>query len=126
MKGKASALEKRTGASKCSSSSSTSRRLLCGCGEEVCLLRSHSVKNPGRKRSPATIFVGQMMKRQRRAVRWMRQKHHSQKKLMSGKKSYEAIEKAKGREVEGEGGYLHGHLVNCYDNCSLCHCWVEL
>ncbi|KAJ1419528.1 Zinc finger, GRF-type [Sesbania bispinosa] len=48
MKGKASASEKRTGSSKCSSSSSTSRRLLCGCGEEVCLLRSNSDKNPGR------------------------------------------------------------------------------
>ncbi|KAJ1384878.1 hypothetical protein SESBI_42141 [Sesbania bispinosa] len=34
MKGKASVSEKRTGASKCSSSSSTSRRLLCGCDEE--------------------------------------------------------------------------------------------
>ncbi|KAJ1434263.1 hypothetical protein SESBI_05612 [Sesbania bispinosa] len=34
MKGKASASETRTGASKCSSSSSTSWRLLCGCGEE--------------------------------------------------------------------------------------------
>ncbi|KAJ1429207.1 hypothetical protein SESBI_08563 [Sesbania bispinosa] len=83
MKGKASASEKRTGALKCSSSSSTSRRLLCGCGEEVCLLRSNSDKNPGRKRCPATIFVGRIMKRQRRAVRWMRQKHQSKEKLMS-------------------------------------------
>ncbi|KAJ1426837.1 hypothetical protein SESBI_10091 [Sesbania bispinosa] len=51
MKGKASASDKRNGTSKCSSSSSTSRRLLCSCGEEVCLLRSHSIKNLGRFRN---------------------------------------------------------------------------
>ncbi|KAJ1395131.1 hypothetical protein SESBI_33658 [Sesbania bispinosa] len=95
MKGKASASEKRIGASKCSSSSSTSRRLLYGCGEEVCLLRSRSIKNPrwflwrcrnwDVKRDPATIFVGRMMKRQKSSS-LDEQKHHSQKKADEWKK----------------------------------------
>ncbi|KAJ1421162.1 Zinc finger, GRF-type [Sesbania bispinosa] len=50
MKGKGidNVREKRSTSCKSSSSSSTARRMLCSCGEEVTLLKSKSAKNPGR------------------------------------------------------------------------------
>ncbi|KAJ1399763.1 Zinc finger, GRF-type [Sesbania bispinosa] len=48
MKTKSYGAEKRSAACKSSSSSSTVRRIYCGCGQEVILFRSNSAKNPGR------------------------------------------------------------------------------
>ncbi|KAJ1377464.1 Zinc finger, GRF-type [Sesbania bispinosa] len=48
MKTKSYGVDKRSATCKSSSSSSTARRSYCACGEEVTLLKSNSVRNPGR------------------------------------------------------------------------------
>ncbi|KAJ1413013.1 Zinc finger, GRF-type [Sesbania bispinosa] len=48
MKVKTCGPEQRYSASKSSSSSSISRRLFCACGDELLLMKSESVRNPGR------------------------------------------------------------------------------